>query len=98
MYQDPGPFETTADRLGATPFSCCPRCGAGPLHASMVSSVFWHGDRAVMIRGIPATVCTACGEDFISDATAAELDRIRGHGFDGSAADSYVTVPAFDFR
>jgi YgiT-type zinc finger domain-containing protein len=78
-------------------FPGCPSCGAGPLRKSTVNSIFWRGDTPLMVRGIPANVCTACGEDFLSDATVIELDRIRGIGFDGSATDCYVKVPVINF-
>ena len=78
-------------------FHGCPCCGAGPLQERSVSSVFWLGEKALMVRGVPAMVCTACGEDFISHATATELDRIRGAGFNGSVSDVHVSIPVFDF-
>ena len=48
---------------------------------SSFSAVFWRGYYAFMWRGIPALGCGGCGEEFISDDTAIELDRIKGMGF-----------------
>lgn len=83
----------------------CPACGAGPLRNGKVSSVFWRGDQALMVQGIPAIVCESCGEDFISDDTAIALDWIKGSGFSKSGSGSkarlgavrYMTVPVFEF-
>jgi YgiT-type zinc finger domain-containing protein len=90
-----GPHSGNKVDRGLTRFSGCPRCGSGPLKPSMVSSVFWRGDNALMIRNIPAFVCMACGEDFINDETVIELDRIKGLGFDGANAESYARIPVF---
>lgn len=33
------------------------------------------GEGVVVVRRVPATVCEQCGEEWIDDATAAELER-----------------------
>ena len=77
--------------------SCvCPSCG-GPAQSRTVSSVFWHGEEAFMIRGVPAMICATCGEDFISDATARELDRIREIGIGGATSNLRISLPVFNF-
>jgi YgiT-type zinc finger domain-containing protein len=84
-----------ADQSGAR---CgCPRCGGGPVEERTISSVFWRGEAAIMIRDVPAMICTHCGEDFISDATARELDRIRNTGFAGGASDDQICMSVFKF-
>ncbi len=75
----------------------CPRCGGGPVEERAISSVFWRGEGAIMIRDVPAMICTHCGEDFISDATARELDRIRNTGFAGGASDDQICMPVFKY-
>ncbi len=75
----------------------CPNCGAGPLASRTVDTLFWQGERPVMIRGIPALLCMGCGEEFISDDTAARLDGMKRDGFLGPVAE-HLTVPVFRFR
>lgn len=75
----------------------CPSCGGGPVQTKTVSSVFWRGEEALMVRGVPAMICTTCGEDFVSDATARALNRIRETGFGGVASDLQINLPVFDF-
>lgn len=73
----------------------CPNCNCGTLRPTTISAVFWRGDDAMMIRGIPALGCGGCGEEFISDDTAIELDRIKGMGFNGTATATYTTIPVY---
>lgn len=35
-----------------------------------------HGGLTLVVKAVPATVCTQCGEDWIDDATARRLERM----------------------
>lgn len=59
--------------------------------------MFWRGTEALMVRSIPAVFCTRCGEEFVSEATATELERIRAAGFNGSGPEAWVSIPVFSF-
>lgn len=75
----------------------CPSCGSARLSQSLVKSALWHGDRLVLVEGIPAIVCSACGERFYDDATATMLDLMQGEGFPADKAAGHVSVPVFSF-
>jgi YgiT-type zinc finger domain-containing protein len=75
----------------------CTGCGSSDVHASRVHSAFWHGERLVVVEGIPALVCERCGEQFFDDATAIGLDLLRGSGFPAEAAMATIAVPVFDY-
>ena len=62
-----------------------------------VSTAFWDVDRLVVISDIPALVCRACGEDFISDETSATLSAMRLRGFVPETAPRVMQVPVFPF-
>jgi putative zinc finger/helix-turn-helix YgiT family protein len=51
----------------------CPLCKTGRLQATTVSHRVNVGDREFRVT-IPATVCAACAEDFVSDETMRRLE------------------------
>jgi len=73
----------------------CTQCGDGELREARVRSAFWEGDRLVVVEGIPALVCSACGEQFFGDETAIRLDLLRGAGFPDALARGELRVPVF---
>lgn len=75
----------------------CPQCGNGRLSGQLVKSAFWHGERLVLVDGIPALVCSSCGERFYDDATVTMLDVMRGDGFPADQAKAHLHVPIFFF-
>lgn len=75
----------------------CERCGKGALVARPIQSAFWRGAGLFVIRNIPAMVCTACGEEYISDRTAIGIDRMRGAGFTAMRTAERMIVPVLDF-
>lgn len=81
-----------------TPTAVCPECGSSQLHEDRVNSAFWHGDRLVAVRDIPAVVCDNCRSQFYDDTTVAVLDLMRGDGFPAEDADAEIIVPVFTFR
>ena len=76
----------------------CASCGSERLHAEEVRSAFWHGDRLVAVRDIPALVCRDCHEQFYDDATIILLDLLRGEGFPEERAQAELRVPVFSLR
>jgi YgiT-type zinc finger domain-containing protein len=63
-----------------------------------VRSAFWHGERLVVVEGIPALVCGACHEQSYADDTVVRLDMLRGEGFPAGKARAELRVPVFSFR
>ena len=56
----------------------CPVCGGEKAPGTTIFSVDL-GDGVVVVRSVPAQVCRQCGEEWIDDKTAAELEDIVGH-------------------
>ncbi|MBI3245575.1 MAG: type II toxin-antitoxin system MqsA family antitoxin [Deltaproteobacteria bacterium] len=61
-------------KLGATP-TACPLCGGAKEPGSTTFTVDL-GFGVVVVRQVPATVCTQCGSDWISDEVAERLEKI----------------------
>lgn len=80
------------------PAQACTKCGAGKIAEQAISIAFWQGMNPCLIRDIPALVCGACGEEFISDHTAMKLDLMRGNGFRRADAAEFIEVPVFVFN
>lgn len=75
----------------------CIKCAEGELMSKLINTAFWRDAGLLVIRNIPAMVCSACGEEYVADETALGLDRMYGQGFaDKDAVDS-MTVPVFDY-
>lgn len=73
----------------------CTTCGHAELRRERVRSAFWHEARLVVVEGIPAMACTACGERYYEPEASAALERLRASGFPASAARCEVRVPVF---
>lgn len=54
----------------------CYFCQKGVLEDKVVTMDFRWGDRLIVIEGVPAKVCTECGERYYSAATSREMDRV----------------------
>lgn len=55
--------------------SRCPLCG-GRKEAGTTTFAADLGFGIVVVRNVPATVCSQCGEDWIAPGTAQQLERI----------------------
>ena len=55
----------------------CPLCGGNRLPGRVTFSADLGGG-VVVVRQVPATVCDQCGEEWIDDSVAAELEK-RAH-------------------
>lgn len=75
----------------------CDRCENGLLHERPIQTAFWRGQGLIVIRNIPAMVCSACGEEYVSDRTAIGLDRMRGAGFTAMGSAERMIVPVLDY-
>lgn len=53
----------------------CPLCGGTRVPGKTTFSADL-GFGVVLVRGVPATVCDQCGEDWINDDTARRLEEI----------------------
>ena len=53
----------------------CPLCG-GPKQPGQTTFTAELGHGVVVIRHVPATVCSQCGADWIDDETAARIESV----------------------
>jgi len=53
----------------------CPLCGGNKTRGTTTFSADL-GSGVVVVRQVRATVCSQCGEEWIDDTTARELERI----------------------
>ena len=53
----------------------CPLCGGRKTNSSTTFSADL-GSGVVVVRGVRATLCSQCGEEWIDDATSRELEQI----------------------
>ena len=53
----------------------CPLCGGKKSKGATTFSADL-GSGVVVVRGVRATICSQCGEEWIDDATGRELERI----------------------
>ena len=75
----------------------CGQCGGSDLVSDSVRSAFFEGERLVVVEGIPATVCRACGARYFDDQTTLALEVLRGDGFPADRAAAEINVPVFRF-
>lgn len=57
------------------PVSACPSCG-GDRQAGQTLFAADLGSGVVVVRNVPATVCSQCGEEWLDDETVRSLERI----------------------
>ena len=69
----------------------CPLCGGRKAPGTTTFSADW-GFGVVVIRRVPATVCSQCGADWIADEVAARIEKAVG---DARAKHSEVEILAF---
>lgn len=53
----------------------CPLCG-GHKAEGMTTFTVDLQETLVVVRGVPATICSLCGHEWLSDETAAHLEEI----------------------
>ncbi len=53
----------------------CPLCGGTKTNGTTTFAAD-PGTGVVLVRGVRATICSQCGEEWIDDATSGELERI----------------------
>ena len=70
----------------------CPLCGGERVPGRVTFSADL-GTGVLVVRQVPATICDQCGEEWIDDATAAELERkIEGARLRGTEVE-VVSLP-----
>ncbi len=53
----------------------CPLCGGNKTRGKTTFSADL-GSGVVVVRQVPAAICSQCGEEWIDDATACQLEKI----------------------
>jgi len=51
----------------------CAACGHGQTRPATTTITLENGPGKLTFRGVPASVCPACGEEFVDDRVALEL-------------------------
>jgi YgiT-type zinc finger domain-containing protein len=54
----------------------CVICKHGTTKAGRATITLERGGTAVVIKGVPAEVCTTCGEEYVGEETTARLLRM----------------------
>jgi len=69
----------------------CPICGGGRLPGRVTFSVDLGGG-VVVVRQVPATVCDQCGEEWLDDAVAADLEKRANDARDRGAQVEVLSI------
>lgn len=91
---------TTTDDFEADPPDAgqtCPSCRSSAVSRRHVRAAWWNGERLVVVDGVPATVCEACGEMAYDPAAEETLDAMKSRGFPPAWASRYLQVPIFEY-
>lgn len=72
--------------------SACHVCGSKEFHTESIDEVFTFSDRHVLVEGIPAEVCSRCGEIVISRNTT---ERVRTMLHDRAQPDRIESLDVF---
>ena len=94
--QETGLPEGDLRSVGATDASCS-ACSSDKLVPDRVKTAFWEGECLIVVEDIPALVCTTCGEQYLDDETALQLDLMKGGGFPKEKVVREMTVPVFAY-
>ena len=73
----------------------CTTCGQSEMRRERVRSAIWHDNRLVVVEGIAALLCGACGERYYEPEACAALEALRTAGFPTASASREVRVPVF---
>ncbi len=82
---------------GVASDASCSACSSGQLVPDRVKTAFWEGERLIVVEDIPALVCTTCGEQYVDDEAALQLDLMKGGGFPKGKAVREMTVRVFAY-
>ncbi len=75
MRPDPGRSPPTGYHMKRRDVDACPLCGCGK-KAGTTTFTADLGFGIVVIRNVPATVCSQCGADWIADDVAARIEEL----------------------
>lgn len=62
----------------------CTYCGEATTR-DLGRLTLWYGSDLVVVEGVPARVCSGCGETFYEDAVVARMERLVAGGSDRPA-------------
>ncbi len=65
----------------------CAICRQGKTHVGTATVTLERGDSTIVIKGVPAEVCQDCGEYYLSEETAANIEKMAS-----KAAEAGVVV------
>ncbi len=57
----------------------CDICGAKGVRRRRISRTYGKGKTLFVMENIPATICPACGESYITAETLHEIERLKLH-------------------
>jgi len=77
--------------------SQCTSCASGTLGHDKVSTALWRGKDLVVIEGIPALVCSSCGERYFEDKTAMAIDMMQAGKGNDHTPERMMSVPVYAF-
>ncbi|HAM52186.1 MAG TPA: YgiT-type zinc finger domain-containing protein [Nitrospiraceae bacterium] len=53
----------------------CPLCG-GELHDGITNAPFFEGEKIVVIKEVPAEICSECGESYVKSSVVDGIERL----------------------
>lgn len=74
------------------PSSQCPTCG-GKKEQGKTTFTVDTGESIIVVRGVPATVCNQCGDEWFEDSVAEKLESIVA---DAKMRRLFVEIAYFD--
>ncbi len=75
----------------------CEACGS-PTKEQLVSVVLGDVTRLTVVEGIPAAVCTSCGEQYYATETGAAIEKVVKDGFPKGRFIRQLVVPVYSFE
>lgn len=54
----------------------CPVCRNGDLSPGFTSLTFERGEATIVVKGVPADICSNCGEAFVAEPTARRVSEV----------------------
>lgn len=53
----------------------CPLCG-GEMHEGITTAPFFIGEKIIVIKGVPAEICSECGESYIKSSVVEGIEKL----------------------
>ena len=74
--------------------TACTYCGSAT-QSDEGRLTLWYGDDLVVVEGVPARVCTGCGETFYEDDAVARMERLVAGGSNRPAPARTIEVDVY---